>query len=514
MNAVAYIRVSTDEQVSGTSLDSQRKACLDYAVSNGISLADDCIFREEGVSAKLIDRPELARLIDYCAKNKGKVTHCVVWKVDRLARKSEYHHVIKANLARYGVRLVSVTEPIGDDPMGNFMDGMLAAWAQFDNDIRLVRTQGGMKARSEQGAWPHDAPVGYVKCRAATGASTIKPDPTKAEIVTKLLHAYATGNYSVKQLADLANEQGLMSKNGKPRRWQSVKNMLENPIYAGFIRSKYTDGRMVKAIHEPLIDERTYFRNQSIITGNVKNFSKQAEIDWPLRGGFIKHTCGQQMTGSSPRGNSGPSPRYSCTHCRSSVLGRKVSKPRVMVHNDFLSILEGVRPTDGVSKLFKEIVLRKWNMEFEDAIKHSSRLDNEIIGWRTRKSKIIDLFIDGNLTLKEKDHKLAEADNAIGQLEIRKIDADQYVKNREGIIDASMLFMSDPAAFWNIGGLQIKRRLQDLMFPDGLVYDCVDGFRTPTLNNSYLLIKEIALAGDQNPNVVAATGIEPVTLGL
>lgn len=34
------------------------------------------------------------------------------------------------------------------------------------------------------------------------------------------------------------------------------------------------------------------------------------------------------------------------------------------------------------------------------------------------------------------------------------------------------------------------------------------------LSESYLLIKEIALVGDENPNVVAATGIEPVTSSL
>lgn len=123
------------------------------------------VFREEGVSAKIINRPELSSMIEYCARNKGKITHCIVWKVDRLARKSEYHHVIKAKLAALGVKLVSVTEPIGDDPIGNLMDGMLAAFAQFDNDVRTARTTGGMRARTMQGGWPHAAPYGLKGAR-------------------------------------------------------------------------------------------------------------------------------------------------------------------------------------------------------------------------------------------------------------------------------------------------------------------------------------------------------------
>ena len=160
MQAVAYVRVSTDDQVHGTSLDSQVKNCREHAARLGFQLPKENIFREEGVSAKLINRPELARLLTYCAKNKGKVGVCIVFKVDRLARNSEYHHIIKAQLLKTGVKLVSVTEPIDDSPMGNLMDSMLAAFAQFDNDIRLARTTGGMKARTEQGGWPHDAPYG------------------------------------------------------------------------------------------------------------------------------------------------------------------------------------------------------------------------------------------------------------------------------------------------------------------------------------------------------------------
>lgn len=161
--AVAYVRVSTDEQVSGTSLDSQERACRDYALKNELDLPDNNIFREEGESAKIINRPELARMLEFCSKNRDKIAYCIVWKVDRLARKAEYHHIIKANLAKLGISLVSVTEPIGDDPMGTLFENVLASFAQFDNEIRTARTTGGMRARSEQGGWCHDAPFGYKK---------------------------------------------------------------------------------------------------------------------------------------------------------------------------------------------------------------------------------------------------------------------------------------------------------------------------------------------------------------
>jgi DNA invertase Pin-like site-specific DNA recombinase len=43
------------------------------------------------------------------------------------------------------------------------MEGVLAAFAPFDNDVRSERTRGGMKAALELGRWTFLAPLGYLK---------------------------------------------------------------------------------------------------------------------------------------------------------------------------------------------------------------------------------------------------------------------------------------------------------------------------------------------------------------
>ena len=277
MRAVAYVRVSSEDQVKGTSLDSQTDACKQYAKTNSIELPDENVFREEGVSAKLIDRPKLAAMLDYCTKNKGKITHCIIWKVDRLARKSEYHHIIKAQLKKLGIKVVSVTEPISDDPMGNLMESMLAAFAEFDNEIRLARTTGGMIARLEQGAWPHAAPVGYKRMKTATGIVTIEPS-NEAPKVKRLLEEFSTGAYTVQAAREFAYEIGLRNSKNTVRTWQMIKDMLSNPLYAGFVTSDYIGGKLIQGIHEPIISEATYYRNKAILDGSIRNFSREAEV--------------------------------------------------------------------------------------------------------------------------------------------------------------------------------------------------------------------------------------------
>lgn len=513
MRAVAYIRVSTEEQVSGTSLDSQEKACLEYARKEGIVLKRDDIFREEGVSAKLITRPKLAQMIKHCAQSKGEITHCIVWKVDRLARKSEYHHVIKAQLARHGVKLVSVTEPIGDDPIGNLMDGMLAAFAQFDNDIRTVRTTGGMKARTMQGGWPHSAPYGYKSARTPAGVVTVTPSED-APRLTEFLNEFSTGAYTVKQAADLAAEIGIRGRTGKTLHWQSVKNLITNPLYAGFVRTRLTDNELITGLHKSkaLITEQVYYKNQAIIGGNLKNWSREAVEEWPLRSGFLRHTCGKAMTGSSPTARNGSgSPRYSCPACKARILKRQVSKQRELVHSEFIELLNTTRPNQGAQKLFKEIVLRQWNDEFKHGLEHSTRLDGEHAELRKKKSRVIDLFIDGKLSDQEKQAKMDEIESHLNELELQRLDATEYVSNKEQVIDGALLFMSNPGLFWNRSGLEIKKRVQDSIFPEGLEYDCETGFGTAQMAQSYLVIQQIADNSAKNPNLVGVPGFEPGT---
>ena len=69
---IIYTRVSSDEQIKGTSLGEQEEACRKYCIENDITVVFN-VFREEGASAKSIDRPVFLNAIEYCRKNSGKI---------------------------------------------------------------------------------------------------------------------------------------------------------------------------------------------------------------------------------------------------------------------------------------------------------------------------------------------------------------------------------------------------------------------------------------------------------
>jgi hypothetical protein len=59
------------------------------------------------------------------------------------------HTPLRSFLKSLGISLRSATEPIDDKSTGKLMEGVLAAFAQFDNDVRSDRTRAGMKAALE-----------------------------------------------------------------------------------------------------------------------------------------------------------------------------------------------------------------------------------------------------------------------------------------------------------------------------------------------------------------------------
>src|SRR6267378_6474352 len=218
VGAVIYIRVSTKEQTENLSLSTQLKACEEYCQRQGFEVL--ARFREEGESAKTADRTELQKLLQFCRTNKGRVQFAVVFNLTRFARDKYDHFALRAHLKSLGISLRSATEPIDDTSTGKLMEGVLAAFAQFDNDVRSDRTRAGMRAALELGRWTFPAPIGYLNAPKWAGKSLV-PDPERAPLVRRAFQDIATGRFTKHEVRKAVIAPGL-----KTRRGQLVHRLL------------------------------------------------------------------------------------------------------------------------------------------------------------------------------------------------------------------------------------------------------------------------------------------------
>ncbi len=98
---------------------------------------------------------------------------------------------------------------------------------------------------------------------------------------------------------------------------------------------------------------------------------------------------------------------------------------------------------------------------------------------------MLDLFIEDKLTNEAKDQKLKEIQDDISDLELQRMNAGSEVTNKEQVIDSAVMLLTHADQFWNLGNLEVRKDIQDLIFPDGLYYSFVDGFGTITLSHSH-----------------------------
>ena len=199
--------------LTALSLSTQLRACEEYCRREGFEVLDR--FKEEGESAKTTDRTELQKLLKYCRTHKGKVHFVVVYNLTRIAREKYDHFALRAHLKSLGISLRSATEPIDDTSTGKLMEGVLAAFAQFDNDVRSERTRAGMRAALELGRWTFPAPLGCLNAPKWSGKSLV-PDPERAPLVRQMFEEYATGRFSKQQVLARVTMTRRMSRNGDP----------------------------------------------------------------------------------------------------------------------------------------------------------------------------------------------------------------------------------------------------------------------------------------------------------
>src|SRR5436309_4138521 len=249
VGAVICMRVSTKDETEDLSLPTQLEACEEYCERQGFHVL--ARFREEGESAKTADRTELQKLLQFCRKNKGAVQFFVVFNLTRFARDKYDHFALRAHLKSLGISLRSATEPIDDTSTGKLMEGVLAAFAQFDNDVRSDRTRGGMKAALELGRWTFLAPLGYFNAPRSTGRSLVA-DPERAPLVRRAFQEFATGRFTKDEVLKNVNALGLTTRRGRPVPSQTFDATAEPRLHrpdrrAGFQR---VDARRFRAARD------------------------------------------------------------------------------------------------------------------------------------------------------------------------------------------------------------------------------------------------------------------------
>ncbi|WP_053038743.1 cassette chromosome recombinase CcrB [Staphylococcus haemolyticus] len=231
-----YIRVSTERQVEGYSIEGQITQIEQYCQFNGYELVD--IYADRGISGKSMNRPELQRMLND-AKN-GKLDCVMVYKTNRLARNTSDLLTIVEELHRQNVEFFSLSERMEvKNSTGKLMLQILASFSEFERNTILENIYTGQRQRALEGYYQGNLPLGYNNI--PDNKKELMINQHEANIVKYIFESYAKG-HGYRKIANALNHKGYVTKKGNPFSISAVTYILSNPFYIGKIQfAKYKD---------------------------------------------------------------------------------------------------------------------------------------------------------------------------------------------------------------------------------------------------------------------------------
>src|SRR6476659_10510922 len=190
MTAV-HVRVSTQRRAQAQTIEQQLDRLRAHLRGQGVELASEQVFRDDGYSGATLNRPGLDRLRD--AARAGEVDRVLVTDPDRLARNYVQLMVLLGELERAGCEAAFLDRPMSRDPQDQLLRQIRGAVAEYERTLIAERMRRGRQAKLRAGTllpWT-TPPFGYrldpERPRQAAGG---RLDPGEAALVAQLFDWY------------------------------------------------------------------------------------------------------------------------------------------------------------------------------------------------------------------------------------------------------------------------------------------------------------------------------------
>ena len=302
--AVLYARVSSkDQEREGFSIPAQLDLLRSYAAGHRLQITQESVDVE---TAKQAGRAAFGKMVAFAKKHRGRLV-ILVEKTDRLYRNlRDWVTVDELDVEIHLVKEAVVLSPESRSHE-KFMHGIKVLMAKNYIDNLSEETRKGMLEKPRQGIWPSFAPLGYIIVDGANGKRTIVPDSNLAPVITRMFEQYATGKFSLKQMAKTARADGLAyRKSGDMVPTSTVHKILRNRIYCGDFDF---DGTTYHGTYEPVVSRELWDQVQAILDGRGAKKTRKMKEQFAFSGLITCGHCGCAMVGEIKKG------RYIYYHC-------------------------------------------------------------------------------------------------------------------------------------------------------------------------------------------------------
>lgn len=315
-NIAVYCRVSSLDQARfGFSLNDQERRIRAYLNAMEEPESYDIeVFREEGVSAKNTNRPELQKLLQKVHHH--EVDEIYILTLSRLTRNVSDLCMLIETFNQHNVQFASLTEKIDTrSAHGRFFVYMLGCLAQLEREEISERTNRGLEESAMEGNYPvgNHPPFGYKKVN-----KKLVPDEAASQIVRDIFKKIAYDDYSVFLLSVMLNQS-----NAGNTKWtvEKIYKTIRNPLYYGML--EYKELRIEN--HTPAIVSKDLWDRAN---SQLKHYRKATPGKYIFKGYVVCAKCNKALVGKSTV-NKKTKKRYLyyyCYDCKKNMSEIKIMK--------------------------------------------------------------------------------------------------------------------------------------------------------------------------------------------
>lgn len=471
-----WTRVSTKYQEdNGGSLDNQRCKCEAYAREHGFTIMN--YFGGKHESAKTPGKL-IKEMISAVKKNRS-ITHIIVTEADRFSRNAGQGTTILNDLMGLDVIVVeAITGLDTSTPAGLMMIQMKVCMSQWDNTNRVDKFVSGRKHCMEVGVFTGHRPEGYDK--QGKSINTTYTINEKGRLIRKAFKWKLQGVTNKEIINRLATYDFKLTK-------QTLHKILTNPFYAGKIVNKLMNYEVIDGKHPALISYEEFLRVQEILSDRTGKYVHQKETPkFPLK----RHVrCADDDT---------PFTAYSVKkkhkdYYKCNKIGCKTNVSANILHEKYIDLLNTFTLPSALIEIVKKVVSDKINgdnTELKESLtllkKSKTEIENKIKNNKLR-------FADGDI-----DEDVFQTALEVNQEKLNKIlleidNVNKELSNSNTDVDSIVAMCCKLGDLWKESSLQVCQKLQNLVFPNGILWDKKKGdYRTLKTNEAIGLIAEIA----------------------
>lgn len=463
-----YMRYSSDRQ-SDQSIEGQLRDCRAYCKLMGYRIA--AIYVDRAVTARKDSEKRVSFQQMISDSDKRLWEYVLVWKLDRFARNRADSAMYKFRLKKNGVRVISATERISENPEGIILEAVLEGMAEFYSAELSQKITRGMRESALKGhSIGGHVPLGY---KIVDHKLVI--DPNTAPIVQEAFQLYSQGE-TVADICRLFNSKGYRTAKGAEFNRNSFKSMFRNKRYIGIYTYKDIE---VEGGVPAIIDKELFEAVGRRLSVNAEAPARgKAKVDYLLSGKLFCGHCGASMVGESGTSKTGAVHHYYKCYNKK----RNQSCDKRPVKKDWIETIVAQNAkallTDEIIEELADMAIAQTEQDLRDntRIPELSERKKEAEKAIANIMKVIEKGVASDTLI----NRLTELEKEVKQLDILLQQEEQYVFR----IDRwQIIYWLERFKDGDIEDPDFRRHLIDLMVNSVTVWDEPDDFKFVTAYN-------------------------------